>query len=532
MELSLAPFNVTLLDNNRSVLRNLTPITSTDVYEGTTKKLNDNGLFSTTIFGRPAEERRQQTFSYVDLRTHILHPILYANIEKVAGFFTSICNGTAYAVWDEKKKTFVESTAVDGDTGFSFFMKHFKDIVFERNDSEIRSLRIDVLDKFRTTAIYDFVLVIPAGIRDIEEDSKGGLSQDEINEYYRNLISLSKNIDTTFKDNKFNDGTKILMQRNFNSIYDLLFSYINGKRGLTQDKFAKRKVENGTRSVLAPMDLAVEDMDGPQAISMLETVVGLYQTAKGCLPLIQYAFKHELITGTFFGDNTALVIDKKTKQLDRRPVDSKVKDLFTTEDGVNNLLNKFEVVENRDKPIMISGGYLAMVYQDEVGFKIIKDVASVPEKRLDKLHPITWGELLYYLAKPVVANKPIWTTRFPYTNVDSTSPGFPYVKTTARGLALREYDFNWQLGEDYLYNEWPIPGESWVETLIPHPSRLKKKGADFDGDTGSAEFTYSDESVKEVDKYLNDVDSWFEDGKVRFFGSTDTMDWVLKSMST
>lgn len=55
--------------------------------------------------------------------------------------------------------------------------------------------------------------------------------------------------------------------------------------------------------------------------------------------------------------------------------------------------------------------------------------------------------------------------------------------------------------------------------------------SDHDGDTGSADFTYSDESVKEVDEYLNNLDTWFVGEKVRFFGSTDTLAWVLKSMS-
>lgn len=476
MDITKAPFNVTLLPNNRHQIRNLQPVTSTDVYEGASNKLNDNGLFSTVIFGRPAEERRHNTFSYIDLRTEIMHPILYNNIEKVASLYAKICTGTAYGKWNEKKKIIEESDALDGETGYSFFMKHFKDIQFERNDSDLRNLRIDVLDKFRETGLYDFILVIPAGIRDIESDVKDNLTQDEINEYYRNLVSLSKNVDTTFKDNKFNDGTKILMQRNFNAIYNLLFSYLEGKRGITQDKFIKRKIENGTRSVLSPLDLAVDDMAGPQAITMLHTVVGLWQISKGCLPIVQNAFKHHLIDTTFFGDNTALVIDKKSNKLRRSNVDAKIMEWFTTEDGINKFLNKFESISFRDKPAEVAGGYIAMVYKDEKGFKIVKDVETVPESRISKLTPMTWGEFLYYIAKPKLQNRPVWTTRFPYTNVDSTTPGIPYIKSTTKGLALYEYNDNWELSDEMVYNEWPINGLGWVETLIPHSSRLAAKG--------------------------------------------------------
>lgn len=531
MDLKLAPFNVTLQNNSRSILTNLMPVTSTDVYEGLTKKLNDDGLFSTTIFGRPAEERRQNTLSYVDLRTKIMHPIMYSNIEKIATFYTQICNGSKFATWNPKTFEFDESTAVDGDTGFSFFMKYFKDIKFKRNESERRNVRIDVLDKFRETGLYDFVLIIPAGIRDIEE-GKDGLSQDEINEHYRNLVSLSKNIDVTFKDNKFNDGTKLLMQRNFNSIYSILFSYIKGKRGITQDKMIKRKLENGTRSVLSPIDLAVEDMRGPQAITLTNTVVGLYQTSKGTLPLVQYSFKHELITSTFVGNNLANVVNPKTLKLEQREVSAKVRDLYMTEDGVNDFLNKFENITLRGSPVKIAGGYLAMIYKDDKGFRIIKDVSLVPEGKLDKLTPLTYGELLYYIALPNINKAPIWTTRFPYTNVDSTSPARTYIKTTTEGRVMYEYDWNWNLADTTIYNEWPTGDNSWVETLIVHPSRLAAKGGDHDGDAGSGDFTTSDEAIAEVEDYLDNIDNWFIGDKVRYFGSTDTFKWVLKAMST
>ena len=530
MDIDLKPFNITLLPSDRNVLRNLMPVTSVDIYDGSSSKMNDTGLFSTVIFGRPTETRRQTTFSYIDLRTKIIHPILYKNIERVASLYAGIYCGTAYGIWNDKAKVFEKSDAVDGDTGVSFFMKHFNDIKFEKNESEIRNLRIDVLDKYRESAIYDFVLVLPAGLRDVEEDVRGQLKQDEVNEYYRNLISLSKNIDGTFRDNKFNDGTKLLMQRNFNAIYELIYGYLNGKRGLTQEKFCKRRIENGTRTVMASLNLAVEEIGGPQEITITDAVIGLYQTLKGCLPLIQNAFKNPLIMDTFLGDSTALVIDKKTHKLDRHPVSAKIRDWFMTEDGVNTLINQFEFPEIRDKPVEIAGGYLAMVYQDDVSFRVIRDVNSVPESRLEKLHPITWGELFYYLAKPLVYNKPLWITRYPITNVDSMIPGFPYVKTTVTGKPLKELDSNWEPIDNNLYNEWPIVGLAWVDTISPHPSKMKNQGADSDGDTASGDFTYSDESIKEVNNYFDNLDNWFiNSGKVRYLGSTDTVEWYLKS---
>ena len=530
MDITMLPFNVSLLPNDRKILANLEAVTSVDIYEGgNQQKLDNSGLFSPSIFGRPTESRRQRTFAYINLSTSIIHPLLYKNIERCTAFYAGIFCGTAYATWNAKDGRFEKSDAIDGDTGVSFFMKYFKDIKFEKNESEIRNLRIDVLDKFRLTAVYDFVLVLPAGLRDIEEDVKGTLKQDEINEYYRNLVSLSKNIDVSFKDNRFNDGTKLLMQRNFNAIYELIFGYISGKRGAIQEKFSKRRIENGTRTVMASLNLAVEELGGPQTIKITDGVVGLFQTLKGCLPLAQYAFKDPLIMGTFLGDGSAMVLNKKTYQQVRVNVPAKVRDWFTTEDGVNSLINQFEFSSIRHKPVEIGGGYLAMVYQDDSSFRVIRDIDNVPEARLGKLHPITWGELFYYLIKPLVYNKPLWMTRYPITSVDSMVPCFPYVKTTVDGLALKELDSEWQVIDNNYYNEYPIPNLTWVDTISPHPSKMKGQGADSDGDTASGDFTYSDESIQEVKDYFGNLDNWFANGRVKHLASTDTVTWYLRS---
>ena len=43
---------------------------------------------------------------------------------------------------------------------------------------------------------------------------------------------------------------------------------------------------------------------------------------------------------------------------------------------------------------------------------------------------------------------------------------------------------------------------AFVDTIIPHPSRLAGLGADFDGDTMSASLVYSDEAIAEANRYL------------------------------
>ena len=209
------PFNVKFLSNDRRILKFHTPITSIDIFEGKSGQLHAEGLFSPEIFGRVGEKGRARVFSHIDLNTRIFHPLVYKNIDKLSAFYSGILQGNKYAIWDDKNKKFEPSNELDGETGYGFFFKYFKELEWERNDSNIRNLRIDVLEKFKSESDYDFVMVMPAALRDIEEDKKGNVSQDEINDLYRTLIGVSRNIDVQFPDNKFNDNNRMVLQKTF-----------------------------------------------------------------------------------------------------------------------------------------------------------------------------------------------------------------------------------------------------------------------------------------------------------------------------
>ena len=476
------------MPNTRDTLRNLTPLTSSSFYDGASTTFHEGGLFSTEIFGKVSEKRRSHTFAYIDLNTTIIHPILYKNIEKVAGFYMGIMAGTSYATWDNKINQFIPSNELDGETGYSFFMRHFKDIEFTRNDSMRRNSRIDVLDKYRDTGVYDYLLVIPAGLRDAEEGKAGNLTMDEINDFYRSIISLATNIDKRDKDNPFNDSTKLLIQRNFNAIFELLFTYLKGKGGGIQGKFFKRKLENGTRGVLTAAEHDMEDMRGPQRLDVNDVMLGLHQTLKGTVPLVVNALLNsQLLINAFSSEGEVQVINPKTLKVESRTVSPKEKELFTTTEGVNTLINRFEKRAFRNRPVTLAKGFLAMVYIDTTNktFKLVTDPLGAPKEYQDKLRPITYAEFLYYLIAPVVQGLPTWVTRYPIAGDGSTTPNSLYLKTTDKGLALKELDDNWKLisidTDRYVYKEWPVIGGSYFETLAVHPNKLAGAQADFDG---------------------------------------------------
>lgn len=530
-DLGKAPLNLRLMSGDRKKLANLRPVTSTQLHSNSSTELDPEGLFSQDIFGRVGDPRRMKIMSYIDLHTKIMHPLIWKNIERVSGWYTEIFLGRRYATFDEKSGQFLPSNVDEGKTGPNFFLKHLKNVKFERNKSKQRDLRIDVIEKYRESAIYDFVLVLPAGHRDIEEGRGGNIKFDEINDVYRALIGLSKNIDKSDLDNQFNHRSQALMQKNFNAIFELIFTFLKGKGGFTAAKWTKRKVEHGTRTVFSSMRLQSRDIKGPQRITINDIHVGISQTMRGCLPLVTHKLTTRFANVVFNSDGTANLIDKKTLKRKVVPVDNKWRDLYTTEDGVLSLIKEFKVDSYKFKDVEVQGYPAALIYRDADSFMVKTDIDDFPEKLRGQVRPITKFELYYYLISDIDQETACWGTRYPFATEDSMFPALPYLKTTIVGEALYELD-NFGNKTEKVYREFPILNTASLDTASVHPIRLKGLGADFDGDTLSIEFVMTMEAVEEVKKYLNDPVNLIGRGKFLALFTCDVTNWMLDAYTS
>ena len=186
MKMSRVPFNITYLSNQNQRIASLLPVKVLDIYSASkVGEFHPQGLYSNEIFGRVGTRERSLRHSYINLRTKVLHPKTFEELSRMGGLYTGILQGKVYAQWSEKEKNFVKTDILDGETGFSFFMSHFKDIVFKQNKSYRRKLRIDVIDKYRDLSVILFFLVMPAGLRDIRFNDGGRPIEDDSNGLYR-----------------------------------------------------------------------------------------------------------------------------------------------------------------------------------------------------------------------------------------------------------------------------------------------------------------------------------------------------------
>lgn len=477
------PANVTILVPTPRRLEGMRAVTSLDIYEGSTRNFHPDGLFSSEIFGRVGTDERDLRFSFIDLKIDVLHPLIFKNLVKLKGLYGSILTGKGYALWNEAQKDFVASDEIHGQTGFWFFLQHWKKIQFNRTGSDVRDLRIAFIEKFKDRAMTNKVLVIPAGLRDLQEDENtGSRKESEVNDFYRRLISMSNTI-RSGADSSLMDVPRYALQFSFNQLFDYLKEMLDGKRGFALSKWAKRNVYNSTRNVVTSMDISQDFLGDKKGPKTNNSTVGLYQFAVSALPVV----KHQMLNGwlsTRFStaENYALLTNRKTLKEERVLVKPEEIDKWTRSDGLDKTIHSLEDADRRLRPIVVqSDYYLGLLFLgnsgDKLTFKIFSDINNIPPfipEGSYRVVPLTLIDLVYLSGYSRWGKIPHFVTRYPIAGDGSIYPAYPYVSTTIPGETRWELDDAWNvMGEENVAYEFPLHSDHpvFVEALSPHPSR-------------------------------------------------------------
>lgn len=485
MKTQMLPFNIGLMRVNESTTQLMRPITSLDYYEKVNGDLHEDGLFSVAIFGRPGDEMRDRRFSYIDIKVDIFHPVIYQTLVKVKALYRGILSGSQYARWDDTLKDFVPSTEVEGSTGFSFFVSHFNEIRFKKNKSNIRDKRIELLEKYRDVALTNRILVLPAGLRDIEVDDSGQKKVGEINAFYKKLLSTARAIpNTEYKDSTLYNLPRHILQMTFNEIYDTIEKMLRGKKGFFQHRWGRRRIYNGTRNVITAMDTSKDILGDPHAPKFTDSIVGLYQTLKAFQPLAIHAVREKYLPQIFNSTNlTAQLIEPATMTAVQVQLDSLSYDKWMSVEGLEKIFTNFGEASTRAQPVKIDGYYLALIYapKDKNYFKVFHSIDELPEKySREDVRPITYVEFFYLSCYNWLKDKYAFVTRYPVTGIGSIYPCSIYIKTTVTGERRYELNDNWEIDEQSsLYPEFPLAGSTtFIDSLVIHSSRLGRLGAD------------------------------------------------------
>lgn len=536
-----APANIYFMRLSEQRLANIRPVSVLDIFDGSTDDLHSDGLFSTEIFGRVGSEERDLRFSYIDVKVEVFHPFIYKTLVQLKGLYKTIMSGHAYAIWDDNEKDFIASDLINGDTGFHFFFKHWHKIIFKKTESKLRDARIEVIEKAKReeVATTRYIMVIPAGLRDVQVEHDGRVKVGEINDFYRPIINASNAISASSDlDTPIINTSRNTLQNNFNLIFDYLSNLLDDKGGFIQAKWGRRHLANGTRNVITAMATGTAEIGAVNTPNVNSLTIGLYQLAKAANPKT----KHWLLTGwlaeVFSADEgRAFLVNPKSYKRELVDITANTADRWRTTSGLDKVISMFGNDDVRLKPIMIENYYLGLIYKGpDMTFKIFNDIDDLPE-HLDRsyVEPLTLTELIYLAGYKDWNKIPMTSTRYPITGAGSIFVAYAYCKTTVKSEVRYELGADWnKLGEEFKAIEFPILNDSciFIDSLIPHPSRLKLAGGDFDGDMMSANAIYLDESVAEVNRYLRSKAAYVDaGGKFMNSSMTDTVERVLFNMS-
>lgn len=498
------PFNIKVLDTKAKRLPAARQVKTREPFEGGTRNYHPEGLFSTEIFGRVGSDERDKIFGYISLNTTIVHPFIYKTLGRLKGLYKGIMDGRSYVIWDEKLRDFVQSDEINGQTGMALFLKHWNDIKLDKSDSDLQRERAKFVMNNRSKALTDVVWVMPAGYRDVQINDDNRVEENEINDFYRRMISIAD----TLPPRSFSpivDTSRASLQRTFNELYNYIDSMIAGKKKFISHRWARRAIDNGTRNVLSSMDTSSPRLGDPASPKLTDTMVGVYQAAMGILPVTKFNLLTGWISNVFMPDQkAAMLIDPITLKSERVDLDAQVVDRWTSNDGLEKILGSLEEPHLRSRPIMIHDYYLGLMYAGpDKTYKIFGDIDELPEGfSREHVHPLTYVEWLYLSMVGKWETYPVFPCRYPVAGEGSSFPSFPYVKTTAISEVRYELDDNWEKTNKVAVSFPLYKHTSFFDTMAPHPSRLAGMAGDFDGDMGSGNFAYENRSRTQVARYF------------------------------
>lgn len=521
-----------ILDDRHT--RFLKEVSSLAIFVSNSTVFDPKGLFSTDIFGPTGSTDRLEREGYINLRVPILHPLVYhilTNGRK--NKYEDIMAGRKRAIFDKETNDFIIDSK--GDTGYNFFIEHLDKLDFLQNsDSKERIYNNRLIEMYgKKSKLLDKFLVMPAGLRDYGIDENGRPTQDEINDIYRRLLIATNNIrntNITEKNLYQYDVIRHKIQGIALDIFNYVFSLIDGKDKFQQAQWASRAVMNGTRNVITANAEMVTDLDSENKIGINDTVCGIYQYIKSVPNLAMYEIHSKFIMGLLSQFNlTAKVIDSKTLKTTLKTITSKERDVWLTQDGLNNLFNKFMQDYNKNDYAKIGNDYVCLVEDKGKEIYIVKDTNNIPDKvNVNKLRPITYGELVYIAIADSVKKVKCTVTRFPVTGPGSIYPSNIYLKSTIIGRKVKVI----MDGQEQILYEYPIPGQKFLSSMSPHYSHLKKLGGDYDGDTTSMHTIATKEAVEEIEKLLNDKNYYLStDGSLAYTFVTKTLEIVVAHLT-
>ena len=483
-----------------------------------------DGLLSNEIFGITKDDRTT-IFAYIDLAgEYFLHPLAYKIWSRLDSNVKLCVYEMDTFVYDPEKGKLKSDPK--GETGLKFLMKLIKTVDFKKTGSSKREVKINFLEKYREKLFMKDVVVIPAGMRDVNTEADGKVGVGEINKLYNAVVRDAKALQESDDYGLSLNGTlRGRIQDNIVKIYnwfifgrdpltgaDAQASGLSRKLGLIRRAGMKKSFDWGSRLVICTQNLRKEKLSDLD-VDLDSIGLPLAAVCANLFPYMLYWIRN-WFSNRLSDVQTLTVYNTKTKKLEQTKIDSwqtvYSDERIKKEIGrfMHGMSNRFVPIE---APIMNptkgTNYYLQFkgynVPNEDIAKKLINDQMSKESFHLNS-RPLTWCDLIYMAAMEVTKDKMTLITRFP---MDSYYNQFP-AKIKVISTIETEPILVWNT----FYKKYPKitladinqnSSNHFVDVALPNNVRLGSIGGDFDGDTVSSKVPYSIEANDELYKAIN-----------------------------
>lgn len=449
---------------------------------------NSRGLISNEIFGVSVKSRKE-TFAYIDLGGHFIHPHIYKIIRRVFRNIDKIINGEQTYSISETGQLVKDP---NGETGIGFLYDNWSKIKWIGNEGMSKE-RTDLISKSKKNEVWiSKQIVIPAFYRDIRSSEKGqGGNTVEINNMYTKLIRNSALI----KDGDMFDfsfySTEYNIQKTIVDIYDYFKDKLDKKSGLLRKYLLGKNVDYCTRVVIScPIYSADDPRDN--IVDFRHSGVPISQVC-----VLAYPFVVAWLRNFFERE----LIENKTKWLGDKLVDIKNPESYFNDTYIKKHIDKY-VYEPSSRYDTIT-----IPLTDDVLTKLkftgkYHDVKAEESGIANRY--VTWTDLLYLAATDVVKNKHIMVTRYPISNNFGIFISRMRVLSTLKTIPT---EINGHVYKWYPYIDLSMPkhavANNFNETIQFSNAYLTGLNGDYDGDQITAKIPYTQEANEECEKLMS-----------------------------
>lgn len=244
--------------------KNLTPVTSSEIFESD-DNFHPEGVYSELIFGAIETQNRFTTFSYIDLKTNILHPTGIRILMQLDRRVEKILSCENYFKIVNKQLVLSEEREEGSFTGIDAFLQNFPNINF-RGETEIREKYIKLLRSAYDNGLLmvNKLPVIPPNYRVIYKDRDGNWNIDPLNEIYQSIIRKVEQTHATSGSGILYSLMKYSLQKAVEDHDNYIKRKIEKKDGIIRENLLGKRVDFSGRGVITPgPDLRLDEIGIP-----------------------------------------------------------------------------------------------------------------------------------------------------------------------------------------------------------------------------------------------------------------------------